>query len=95
MAVKIRKTESALQKLAKEELKKKPKLAYLEGSEDEKVWDTYQLSKKLKREFVKLCKKNKINKSAFFRTCIKVLINKDGDLGKTLGEVYHSDTLSE
>lgn len=85
----VKKTTPALLREADRQIKKK-KFSYLEGHEEEKVWDTFQSTKKLKRSFVEVCKKHNINKSKFIRSCITLLIEKDGDLGAVFRE-FESD----
>jgi hypothetical protein len=51
------------------------------------VWDNYQLTKGLKREFKELCRKKNIKASKYLRQCIRILIKKEGDLKKAATEV--------
>jgi hypothetical protein len=81
----------AIQKLAQKEFTKRKKaeamIDYKKGSPTEKVWDNYQLTKELKRQFKELCKAKNINASKYLRACVRVLIKKEGDLKKALREV--------
>ena len=88
---------AAIQKLAKEKFAEKQKKAskqrdYTTGTPTEKVWDNYQLTKDLKRQFKELCKDKKINASSYLRACVRLLIKKDGDLKKSLSAVEKLDT---
>lgn len=85
---------SAIQKLAHEEFKKKAtrnkrdaSINYREGDPTDKVWDNYQLTKGLKREFKELCAKENIVASKYLRACIKLLIKKKGNVNNALKAV--------
>lgn len=85
---------SAIQKVAAKELKKAQKskgLTYKEGDPSEKVWDTYQLPKGLKRQFKDICSKKNINASKYLRSCIRILVKKEGDLTKAVKAVDKLD----
>lgn len=77
-------TGAAIQKLAQQQYKnrRKDSVQYKTGTPTDKVWDNYQLTKELKRQFKSLCKEKKINASSFLRSCVKALIKADGDLTK-------------
>ncbi len=89
-------TTVGVQRLAQREFAKRAKNplppGYKNGDPLEKVWDNYQLTKGLKREFKALCKKHDIKSSKYFRACIRALIKQKGDLKKALKEVEKIDT---
>lgn len=77
----------SLSKLAKQLANKTKPEVYKTGSEDEKVWVNFQTNKKLKREFNDLCKTKSINASSFLRSCIEVLLKKEGDASFLLNDL--------
>lgn len=81
-------TGAAIRKLAKEKFQKRKRAAakvdYKTGKATEKVWDNYQLTKELKREFKDLCRDKGINASSFLRSCVRLLIKREGDIAKAL-----------
>jgi hypothetical protein len=90
-------TSVGLKRLAQKEFAKKTKRAnastnYKTGDPSEKVWDNYQLTKELKREFKELCAKENIIASKYLRACIRLLIKKKGDVKKALSAVEKLDT---
>lgn len=83
-----------MQKLAQKEFRKKAvrqrrdsSITYREGDPSDKVWDNYQLTKGLKREFKELCAKENIVASKYLRACIRLLIKQKGDVKKALKAV--------
>lgn len=92
---------AAVQRLAQKQFKKRtrtsPSVNYKEGDPSDKVWDNYQLTKGLKREFKELCAKENIVASKYLRACIRLLIKKKGDVKKALKAVekIEVDKLSE
>ena len=67
------------------------KIKYKQGSPDEKVWVNFQATKQQKRDFAKVCKDNNLNASAFLRSCILLLIEKDGDVANTVNNLKSKD----
>lgn len=95
--MKIPSTDSGIKNLAKKQFAKKKRqerltASYLEGDAQEKVWDNYQLTKELKREFKKVCSENNIVASKYLRSCIRLLIKKKGDIKKALKAVEKLDS---
>lgn len=91
---KIPNSPAAIQKLAQKEFRKKAvrnrrdaTINYREGDPTEKVWDNYQLTKGLKREFKELCAEKDIVASKYIRACIRLLIKNKGDVKKSLKAV--------
>jgi hypothetical protein len=86
---------SAVQRLARNQFAKKkrpsPSSSYKDGDPLDKVWDNYQITKGLKREFKELCDKKKIVASEYLRACVRLLIKKDGDVKKALKAVEKID----
>lgn len=98
---KLPKNPTAIQKVAHKEYQKRASknrrngtISYKEGDPLDKVWDNYQLTKELKRQFKELCAKKNINASKYIRACIKILIKKEGDLTKAGKEVQKVDATS-
>lgn len=89
-------TGAAIQKLAQKEFAKKntkrSDVQYKTGQPSEKVWDNYQLTKELKRQFKSLCKQNRVNASSYLRACVKAFVDADGDFKKALKNVKKLDT---
>ena len=97
--MKIPTRASDIQKLAHKEYTKKSTRhkrtttdTYRDGDGTEKVWDNYQLTKQLKRDFKDLCAKENIIASKYLRACIKLLISKKGDVKKALKAVEKLDS---
>lgn len=89
-------TAQAIQKLAKQKYAERQKAAasvdYKKGEATDKVWDNYQLTKQLKREFKELCKSKNINASKYLRACVRLLIKKEGNLKASLDSVRKLDS---
>jgi hypothetical protein len=89
-------TGLAVQKLAKQKFLEKKRAAasvdYKKGEATDKVWDNYQLTKELKRQFKDLCRSKNINASKYLRACVRLLIKKDGDIKKSLEAVKKLDS---
>lgn len=95
-------SEHAIRKLAQKQFKKRSvssrrnaSISYREGDPEEKVWDNYQLTKGLKRQFKELCAKKNIVASKYLRACITVFIKNNGDVKKSLEEVEKMDLSPE
>jgi hypothetical protein len=94
---KIPTTPRGIQALAREKFKKQSKkdaASYKQGDAKDKVWDNYQITKELKREFKTLCKQNKIIASAYLRACVQILVNKlkkGEDANKALKAIKATD----
>ena len=85
----IPKTHAGIAALAKKELKKKDKkvrvkgfTAFREGDAMDKTWENFQVTKKLKREFADVAKKQRLNRSKYLRTCVEIFVSSDGDMKK-------------
>lgn len=90
---------AAIQRLAKKEFSKKVRINrsaaainYKTGDPLDKVWDNYQLTKGLKREFKELCAKENIVASKYLRACIRLLIKKKGVVDTALKAVEKVDS---
>lgn len=64
--------------------KKKHNRVYTEGSESEKAWINFQVTKGLKRQFRELCDEKKINASEFVRKAMELFIENEGSVEATL-----------
>lgn len=61
--------------------------SYREGNPTDKVWDNYQLTKEMKTAFKDLCALRGIKASVFLRSCIKIFIEKEGNLKSSGTEI--------
>lgn len=84
----IKKQGVAVDKLARRIATKKiAQKKYTKGNAQEKVWLNFQVTKDLKRTFNDTCIEHNINRSAFLRGAIKLLIHFKGDSKKALTEI--------
>lgn len=76
-------SDAGIKKLAQKVHKQRNRV-YTSGDPSEKVWDNYQLTKELKKQFKDLCREKGVNASSYLRACVKLFIKHKGDIKKAL-----------